>query len=71
VLPKSSTAERIKGNLNLIELSDEDIETVNKITEGRNHRLASLFLNEAELSFSVQRLTFRCNAIPSFLKNDR
>jgi diketogulonate reductase-like aldo/keto reductase len=30
VLPKSSTAERIKGNLNLIELSDEDIEAVNK-----------------------------------------
>jgi hypothetical protein len=55
VLPKGSTAERIKSNLNLIELSDEDIEAVNKITEGRNHRLASLFFNEAGLSFSVQR----------------
>jgi diketogulonate reductase-like aldo/keto reductase len=66
VLPKSSTAECIKSNLNLIELSDEDIEVVNKITEGRNHRLASLIFNEAGLSFSIQRPAFISNAILSF-----
>jgi diketogulonate reductase-like aldo/keto reductase len=42
VLPKSSSAERIRSNLELVDLSDEDFEELNRITEGRNHRFCDL-----------------------------
>lgn len=42
MLPKSSTAERIRSNLELVDLSDEGFEELNRITEGRNHRFYDL-----------------------------
>ncbi len=42
VLPKSATADRIKSNLVLVELSDEEFTAVNRYTEGRNHRFCDL-----------------------------
>lgn len=38
VLPKSSTTERIKSNFELVDLSEEEFEGVNKLGEGRNKR---------------------------------
>ena len=42
VLPKSSNDERIKSNFQLIELSDEEFEEVNKVADGRHHRFVNL-----------------------------
>jgi len=42
VLPKSATADRIKSNLVVVELSDEEFAAVNRFTEGRNHRFCDL-----------------------------
>lgn len=45
VLPKSSNDERIKSNGHLIDLTDEEFEAVNKVSEGKNHR----FVNPIEM----------------------
>jgi len=42
VLPKSSNPERIRANVNLIELSDEDFDAVNKVAEGRRIRFVNM-----------------------------
>lgn len=42
VLPKSTTADRIKDNLQPIELSDAEMEAVNKAVEGKRHRFCDL-----------------------------
>jgi diketogulonate reductase-like aldo/keto reductase len=42
VLPKSSNAERIKSNAQLIELTDEEFEAVNKVSEGRHTRFVNM-----------------------------
>ena len=42
VLPKSSTPSRIQGNLQLLNLSDEDFATINKIAEGRHTRFVNM-----------------------------
>jgi len=41
VLPKSANEARIKSNFELIELSDEEFEAVNKATEGKHTRLVN------------------------------
>jgi diketogulonate reductase-like aldo/keto reductase len=42
VLPKSSTKERIRSNFELVELSAEEFEEVNRRTEGREHRFVDM-----------------------------
>jgi diketogulonate reductase-like aldo/keto reductase len=42
VLPKSSNPERIRSNFQLISLSDEDFDAVNKVAEGRNSRFVNM-----------------------------
>jgi diketogulonate reductase-like aldo/keto reductase len=42
VLPKSSNESRIKGNANLVTLSDEDFAAVNKVAEGRWTRFVNM-----------------------------
>lgn len=42
VLPKSSNPERIASNANLIKLSKEDFEAVNKVSEGRCTRFVNM-----------------------------
>ncbi len=42
VLPKSSNESRIKGNANLVTLSDEDFEAVNKVAEERWTRFVNM-----------------------------
>lgn len=41
VLPKSSNDERIRSNFQLIELSDQEFEEVNKVAEGRHNRFVN------------------------------
>lgn len=41
VLPKSSNDERIRSNFQVIELSDQDFEAVNKVAEGRLYRFVN------------------------------
>jgi diketogulonate reductase-like aldo/keto reductase len=41
VLPKSSNDERIRSNFQVIELSDQDFEAVNKVAEGRHYRFVN------------------------------
>ena len=38
VLPKSSDDARIKSNAQLVDLTEEEIDAVNKVAEGRHHR---------------------------------
>ncbi|KAG4438216.1 Glycerol 2-dehydrogenase (NADP(+)) [Cadophora sp. M221] len=42
VLPKSSNESRIKGNAQLVELSDEDFEAVNQVASGRWSRFVNM-----------------------------
>jgi diketogulonate reductase-like aldo/keto reductase len=42
VLPKSSNEGRIKSNAQLIKLSDEDFEAVNKVADSRNSRFVNM-----------------------------
>ncbi len=42
VLPKSSNPERIKSNAQLIKLSKEDFEAVNRVAEGRCTRFVNM-----------------------------
>jgi len=42
VLPKSSNEGRIRGNANLVTLSDADFEEVNKVAEGRWSRFVNM-----------------------------
>ncbi|KAH7304826.1 alcohol dehydrogenase [Rhexocercosporidium sp. MPI-PUGE-AT-0058] len=42
VLPKSSNESRIKGNAQLVDLSDEDFEAVNKVASGRWTRFVNM-----------------------------
>ena len=42
VLPKSSNEERIRGNAQLVELSEEDFEGVNRVSKGRTCRFVDL-----------------------------
>jgi diketogulonate reductase-like aldo/keto reductase len=42
VLPKSSNESRIKGNANLVTLSEEDFAAVNKVSEGRWTRFVNM-----------------------------
>lgn len=42
VLPKSSNEARIKSNAQLIQLSDEDFEAVNKVADSRNSRFVNM-----------------------------
>lgn len=42
VLPKSSNESRIKGNAQLVELSEEDFAAVNKVAEGRWTRFVNM-----------------------------
>ncbi|KAI9050862.1 hypothetical protein LZ554_004980 [Drepanopeziza brunnea f. sp. 'monogermtubi'] len=42
VLPKSSNESRIKGNAQLVTLTDADFEKVNKIAEGRSTRFVNM-----------------------------
>lgn len=42
VLPKSSNESRIKGNANLVQLSQEDMAAVNKVAEGRWSRFVNM-----------------------------
>ena len=42
VLPKSSNEGRIKSNAQLIKLSDEDFEAVNKVAENRKTRFVNM-----------------------------
>lgn len=42
VLPKSSNPQRIKSNAQLIKLSDEDFEAVNKVATGRHTRFVNM-----------------------------
>lgn len=42
VLPKSSNPSRIQSNVNLISLSEEDFEAVNKVAEGRWTRFVNM-----------------------------
>jgi diketogulonate reductase-like aldo/keto reductase len=41
VLPKSSKDERIRSNFQLIELSDEEFEEVNKVAKSRHYRFVN------------------------------
>jgi diketogulonate reductase-like aldo/keto reductase len=41
VLPKSATESRIKSNFELVDLSDEEFEAVNKATERKHTRLVN------------------------------
>jgi diketogulonate reductase-like aldo/keto reductase len=45
VIPKSANEGRVKSNFELIELSDEEFEAVNKVTEGKHTR----FVNPKEM----------------------
>lgn len=38
VIPKSAKSARIKSNLELVDLTEEELEAVNKVGEGRNER---------------------------------
>lgn len=42
VLPKSSNPQRIESNFKEIELSDEEFESVNKVSEGRHSRFVNM-----------------------------
>lgn len=42
VLPKSSNESRIKGNAQLVTLSDEDMAAVNKVADGRWSRFVNM-----------------------------
>jgi diketogulonate reductase-like aldo/keto reductase len=42
VLPKSSNESRIKGNVVLVELSDEDFAAVNRVSQGRWSRFVNM-----------------------------
>ncbi|OAL74644.1 glycerol dehydrogenase [Trichophyton violaceum] len=42
VLPKSSNPQRIESNFKEIELSDEEFEAVNKVSEGRHSRFVNM-----------------------------
>ncbi|TVY49164.1 Glycerol 2-dehydrogenase (NADP(+)) [Lachnellula occidentalis] len=41
VIPKSANAARVKSNFELVELSDEEFEAVNKVTEGKHERFVN------------------------------
>lgn len=43
VLPKSTTADRIKNNLDLVELSDEEMRAVSDAVAGKRHRFCNLY----------------------------
>jgi len=42
VLPKSSNESRIKGNAELVQLSEEDFQAVNRVSEGRRSRFVNM-----------------------------
>lgn len=41
VIPKSANADRVRSNFELVELSDEEFEAVNKVTEGKHGRFVN------------------------------
>jgi len=49
ILPKSANEARIKSNIQLVDLTEEDFEAVNKIAKGRHDR----FVNPQQFGYDV------------------